>query len=142
MSTILIFLLLSVVAIFIYSMWSLIVSFRYRETLKGYKYTRGANTTENKKIILKCENNNKINIDKAVQICTDPNDNNFENPNTDPIDKNGKFNKNTTVDMKDSLSSACDGLSSCEYTFKPKDFPNNIKCDGTSQLISTYTCKK
>ena len=141
MSTILIFLLLCLLAILVYSIWSFGVSFRYRNTLKNYNYTRGANTTQNKKINLKCENGNKINIDKAVQICTDPDSNNFENPETDPIDKDGKFNKNTTVDLKDVLSSACDGLSSCEYTFKPKKYPNNMKCNGTSQLISTYICK-
>jgi len=141
MSTFLIFLLLSMLALLLYSIWSLSVSLRYSNTLKNYAYTRGANTTEGKKVELKCENGKKINIDKAVQICTDPNSNNFENPDTDPIDKDGKFNKDTTVDLKSELSSACNGLSNCEYTFKPKNYPNNMKCNGTSQLISTYVCK-
>lgn len=141
MSTILIFLLLILLAILVYSIWSLGVSFRYRKTLKDYTFTRGANTTENKDVNLKCEMGKKIKIDKAVQICTDPDSNNFENPDTDPIDKDGKFNKDTTVDLKDDMSDECNGLSSCDYNFKPKKFPGNMNCNGTSQLISTYICE-
>ena len=52
----------------------------------------------------------------------------------------GAFNPQTTVDRTAAMGSACNGKNTCSVKFTPSTLPGGATCDGTDQLISTYTC--
>ena len=153
MSTLLNFCLIVVFIIFSLAVWNLIIVVKYKNKLDGYSYTRGANKSTPGAVKLKCGNGKEICVYRATQICTNPTVNNFEKDETDPIDSGynnpnnyGKFNTQTTVNLKNDMSKKCDRKQECIYNFAGKwsgetDGQSLLtECGGNTQLISTYTC--
>jgi hypothetical protein len=147
----LVFATITLVIIFFVSMWYFTVAYRYKKRLDNFAYTRGAHTIGTGKTVqLACEPGKKICIEHATQICSNPDEDNFENKDTDPISSGkgedftgyyGQFNTKTTVDLKSKLKELCGGQESCDYNFSGVQFPEPIKCDSNNtQLILTYTC--
>lgn len=131
------------------AIWFYTISHNYQEKLNLFAYTRGAHAGyPGKKINMICEPGKKICIERATQICSTPDENNFEDEGTDSISSGvdgsgayyGNFNPNTTVDLKKSMTQQCGGKESCEYTFYQSEFPGKMSCEGNTQLIATYTC--
>lgn len=130
------------------AVWWFIVSWQYRSYLKHASYARGANATEEGQTLnLSCDQGKEICVYRATQICSDPDSNNFENQQTDPISsgldgKNsyGDFNSDTTVDRTADMSRECNGKQTSSFKFAAKGWPNGMTCHGKTQLISTYSC--
>ncbi|MGV9199675.1 MAG: hypothetical protein ACOC4M_12750 [Promethearchaeia archaeon] len=130
------------------AIWWLAVAGHYRLYLNDYKYTRGAHATSGGQTIkLTCDADKQICIDKAVQICSIPDSNNFESSPLEPISAGldgsspyGSFNPKTTVDISSDMEKECNGKSTCSYTFKPSAFPVGSCPSKHTQLIGSYTC--
>ncbi len=145
--------------IFIFVIWNMSVSSSYNTYLNNFRYTRGSNIKGigNSKIFV-CGKDSQICVDKATQIISEPDENNFENPNIDPIsngtitDSDGKiipysaFNPDTTIDVTKELSQIVNGKNKYNYTFTGFTPPGQTLNDLTNeqkqniQLIATYTC--
>lgn len=131
-----------------FAIWWFLVAQNYRKYLTNYSYTRGANVaSKGRSTLLQCDSDKEICVYRAVQICTNPNSSNYENPSTEPMssgttgnEKYGQFNKSTTIDMTSDLGGKCDGKEKCAYKFVGKQFPSGMICSGKTQLIATYTC--
>jgi hypothetical protein len=148
-STIEIILILGLTILVGVGIWWLAVAGQYRGYLDNYVYARGAHATSGgQTVTLKCDSGKKIYIDKATQICTIPDHNNFESSHLEPISSGlegttpyGAFNPGTTVDLTKVMGGECNGKTECTYTFKPELFPNQQTCPSSNtQLISTYVC--
>lgn len=139
-----IFLLIIVLGILV---WFYFIGNKRSTNLNNWRYTRGANLVEgtNKnQVQLTCDSNHVIFVDKAHQICTSPDANNFESTNLEYSSTNsnnyGNFPSNTTVDLTIPMRNECNGKTSYTYTFTPSPYPNGVACNGTNHLIATYTC--
>ena len=147
-STFEVVMLLLLFVVLLISIWWFSVAEKFRIYLQGYTYGRGANAWKaGQTLNLTCGAGKEICVYRATQICTDPNQDNLENYATDPIasgldsnDSYGDFNSQTTVDLTDDMSDACNGSSTCSFKFTPKPFPGGMTCGGNTQLISTYSC--
>ena len=134
------------------SIWYFGVAYNYRNTLSKFSNSRGANVSGvGKTANLSCDSGKVICVYRATQICTDPGNpkygfinQNFENPTTDPISngldgggKYGEYSTKTTTNLTKDMSEKCNGKSECAYVHE-----KNVLgvCQGTSQLIATYTC--
>lgn len=142
---ILLFILLGV------SVWWFVVADKYKKYMStNYPYTRGAHAWEEGQTLnLKCDGDSEICVYRATQIYTNPDSNNFEDPNTDPIASGtnsnatyGAFDPQTTVDRTVDLGGECNGKNSCFVNFVTSEWPTGMVLGnaGTPQLISTYTC--
>lgn len=129
--------------------WWFAVAGKYRFYLNDYKYARGAHATEaGQTVKLTCDADKIICIDSATQICSVPDNSNFEASPLEPIASGlegnvpyGAFNPRTTVDMKKIMMKECNGKNKCNYTFHPESFRHGKKCPSSgTQLISTYVC--
>lgn len=127
--------------------WLYYIEYKRGDKLTDWRYTRGANLiegTNNNQIQLLCDEDHVICVDKATQICSNPDTNNFESTNLDysstGISDYGNFNPFTTASLTQNMKQNCDGKSNCTYTFTPLAYPNGVTCNGKNQLISTYTC--
>lgn len=130
------------------SFWYWGVAVRYGNTLSQSANTRGANVSgANKTVNLKCDPGKVICVYRATQVCSSPGytGKNFENPMTDPITNGldgggnyGEYSKHTTIPLTKTMGDECNGKNECSYIFKGDGFP--FVCNGTSQLISSYTC--
>ncbi len=133
------------------AIWWFVIAEKYRSYLGKYAYARGANATAaGQTLNLTCDQDKEICVYRAVQICTVPDDHNFESSPLEPIasglGKNnaayGDFDPDTTVDMTSELNEKCKGQKNCSFMFTPKPWPHNGSCpsDSNTQLISTYSC--
>lgn len=131
------------------AIWWFVVAENFRKYLKTYSYSRGVHATQaNQTLNLSCSEGKEICLYKATQICTNPDNNNFEDPTTDPIDSGtsangmyGQFNPQTTVDLTQDMGSVVNGQRTATFRFTPKEWPDNMaSCAGETQLIGTYTC--
>jgi len=124
------------------AIWNLVIIWNYSSYMGSFIYARGANATDGETINLQCESGGNICIYRATQICTNPDSNNYESSNLDPIDTSesnyGNFNLDTTVDLTQTMSQMCNGKESVNFTFSGK-WPDT-PCNGNSQLIATYSC--
>lgn len=129
--------------------WVYVVNLKDINTLKQNVYTRGANikgggNTAN----LVCGLDHKIKVYNAVQICSNPDANNFEDPTTDPISGGtdgtvgyGVYDPATTVDLTDAMGKSVNDKQTVTYTFTPAPFPGGMMCPSeATQLIATYDC--
>lgn len=136
------------------AIWWFVVAEKYSSYLGGYSYSRGANVLNGQTAKLMCDSDKEICIHRATQICTLPNEKNFETSSLEPMASGvqkidgarafyGDFNPQTTVDRTQDMAQACKGKEKCEYKFEaPQGWTarNGVACNGNSQLIATYTC--
>ncbi len=130
--------------IFGIAIWWFIVAKRFESYLDTTTVARGANLHGPGNVNLSCQDGKTITVATAVQVCTDPDSNNYENPSTDPISTGlksyGQFNPDTTVNLLKSMGDKCNGKTDCTYSFSPSRYKNGVVCGGESQLISVYYC--
>lgn len=139
------------------AIWVYIVTSKHTKNISSDPYSRGANAHGPSTVNLVCDDNSQICVYNAVQVCTNPNQSNFEDSIVDGMTKQGSFDPTTTADLTQDMINACNGKSTCAYTFtgdKPFGYvagdttiiPSSTTCSsatggaGVSQLISTYTC--
>lgn len=129
--------------------WWYVDKIRKINGLKGNTYTRGANIVgSGNKAEMKCGVDHKISVYKAVQICSNPDVHNYEDPSTDPIASGvdgvtgyGEWDPTTTVDLTDTMGKSVNGKQNVTYTFTATSFPSDMSCPADStQLIATYDC--
>lgn len=121
--------------------WIWYASHSQRSQLSTQAYTRGVNAASPKTVGLACDANSVISIDRATQVCSNPDAKNIERSMLDPMTKTGDFDPNRIADLTSDMGGVCNGKQTCLYTFTGAEpFPNGVACDGTPQLIGTYTC--
>lgn len=142
-----------IVGIIIAGFW-VIISRKNVSIVTSKEYARGMNASEGRDVILKCDGSDEICVYRATQICTSPDQNNFEQAYGDPFSDGvtsskeyGEFSE-FSVDLTEDISNLANGLNSYEFTFTAKTFPNipGGKCinksgdPGIPQLIGVYKC--
>ncbi|MDB4769438.1 hypothetical protein OAG24_00585 [bacterium] len=140
------FIILLVIVLFV-AVWWFAIAMNYKSYLNKSVYTRGANGEANDNINLKCGSGKKICVYRATQICSNPDSNNFEMSNLEPIANGaesnvtyGDFDPKTTVDFTSKMGNECNGKSECTFKFTPDWSSKGVECNGKSQLIATYNC--
>ena len=141
------------IGVLIAGFWVLI-SRKNVDVVKNKEYARGMNASEGKSVTLKCDDSDEICVYRATQICSAPDQNNFEQAYGDPFSDGvtsekpyGEFSE-FAVDLTEDISKLANGKNSYEFVYTPKDFPNipGGKCinksgaPGVSQLIGVYKC--
>ena len=154
-----VFLILFLLILLGFAIFSFFIFYRQRDGLLKFKYTRGANATippgkDSVDVQLKCDGGKEICVYRATQICTSVGQTGYEQSPLDPMSDGsqssggapyGDFNPNTTVDLTKKMGMECNGKGECTFKFT-KDWNGvNGECkiggrDLTTQLIATYTC--
>ena len=145
--------LIILAVVLVVTIWWFVVAEKYKRYLDNYEYARGANASKaGDTLNLTCDQDKEICVYRAVQVCSQPDSNNFENSATDPIaggiksdgkvsTSYGDYNPNTTVNATPLLVKECNGQEKCAYKFTPVQFPGTMTCPAEhTQLISTYSC--
>lgn len=136
------------------AIWWFIVAEQYKSYLGRYSYARGANSMNGKSVNFSCEAGKKVCLYRATQICSRPDNKNFETSSLEPIASGdssidgahvryGDFNPRTTVDLTQEIKARVNGKSNASYDFNiPPGWkgPNGVQCNGDTQLIATYSC--
>ncbi len=132
------------------AIWWFVIAWKYKTHVASSIFARGANVaSSDKKAMLSCDDGHEICIYRATMICTNPNANNFEARDTDPIasgigegnTRYGEYNPRKTTSLTAHMGSACNGKQTCEYDFSTQKFPAGITAlPDNTQLISSYTC--
>ena len=144
--------------------WWFVVAYKYGKTVDQFSYARGANldtgNTGKGNIVLQCDNNTEICVNKATAICTGAiNQLSNTEGGPEPIANGlnntgmyGDFNKNNTVDLTGQLSKLANGKNIYEYCFDAtgmtfgggacpfSSFDKKTGVGQRPQLIATYTC--
>ena len=117
----------------------------YNKDIANTVTTKGMNGVGGKEITLSCPPSHKISIYRATYISTDPDDNNFENPDIDGFySPDGQlanfYNTTTTVDAlaNDPNIAKLNNLSTAKFTI-PKSFAN-VGNNSILQLVGSYDC--
>lgn len=131
--------LLVLVGITIFVVFLFYLQSLHSTNLRMFPNTRGANkiisSSTPTNMTLKCPMNKVIQINQMTEVCSVPDQNNFESANVDPYNQNGSFSSSTT-DVTAEFSQNMNCKTSSTYSYQPK----NTTCSGSLQLIGTYTC--
>lgn len=135
------------------AVWWWVVARQYSSHIAQESYTRGANlsvpapasgASATAVAGLSCEGENVICVYKATSLCTSPDLSTGQETSVfDPISATnyGCFDTNTTVDLTGDMSGACNGKSTCNYTFTGMNgCKSKTGNPAYNQLVSTYMC--